>query len=61
MIILWTDQTAQITAKETALTRLGTGFPELFPAPTLLQWESQLFTDYDSDITWQTFWPKLNV
>ena len=43
------------------LTHLGTGFPELFPAPTLLQWESQLFTDYDNDIIWQTFWPQLSV
>ena len=31
------------------------------PCPAVHQWESQLFTDYDKDITWQTFWPKLNV
>lgn len=43
-----------------ALMCLGTGFPEPTPAPSLPQWESQLFTDYD-DISWQTFWPKLNV
>lgn len=44
-----------------ALACLGTGFPELIPAPTFPQWENQLFTDHNSDITWQTFWPKLNM
>lgn len=31
------------------------------PCPSVPQWESQLFTDYNEDITWQTFWPQVNV